>query len=255
MNKKYLLVILLILFIVPYGFSQETDEPREEPLPIGESVWPAIGLVDPVLVLGVASVIAIIAMVLAFLVRLHASEKTKKILFLSIAVPIAIATLYVSGATIYLNVVSVTEGPVHWHADYEVWACGENYELVKPKGLEGRVGPIVLHEHGDNRLHVEGLLLDLRQASLGSFFSAVGGSFSKEELIFPTDEGVNAWRNGDLCNGQPAKWHLFVNSEQNNEFGDYILSPHTSVPPGDEIKLVFTEKPLNEINPVLGEEP
>ena len=260
MKAQHLLLVLLVLLVVPVAFSHEIGEPHVEPsrplLSVSESFWPAIGLVDPVSILLIALIIAVVAMLVALLVRQTASEKTKRILFFAIAVPIAIATLYLSGATVYLNIVSATEGPVHWHADYEVWACDEKFELVKPTGLEGRVGPIILHEHGDNRMHVEGLLLDLRQASLGSFFHAIGGSFSREEFVFPTEkQGIKAWRNNDLCNGQQATWHMFVNGKTNNEFEDYIMAPFSTCPPCDQIKLVFTEKPLNEINPVLGEEP
>jgi len=111
-------------------------------------------------------------MVIALYTKTHASEKTKHFLFFAIAIPVVIATLYLGGATVYLNLVSETGGPIHWHADIEVWVCDEKYELKDPEGFDNRLGPVILHEHNDNRLHVEGLLLDIKQVSLGEFFQS-----------------------------------------------------------------------------------
>jgi len=88
-----------------------------------------------------------------------------------------------------------------------------------------------------------------------NFFKAIGGSFKNDELIFPTNEGLKEWRNGDLCNGQPGKWYMFVNGTLNDDFQSHIPAPYSQIPPGDEIKLVFTENSLAQINPILGEAP
>ena len=267
MYKKCLFVLIMVLFSAHFAYSHEVDIPHEETadetadetyqpyISVDESFWPYIGLIDPVIVLIAASFISSIAALVGFMVRSHASEKTKKLLFASIAVPVVIATIYLSASTVYLNIISVTDGPVHWHADYEVWACGESYELVDPRGFENRTGPTALHEHNDNRIHVEGLLLDLKQASVSEFFRAVGGDLTKEKLIIPTNDGLKEWKNGDLCNGIPGEWHVFVNGIKDEEYPAHILAPFSTVPPGDKIKFVFTEKNVSEINTMLGEAP
>src|SRR5687767_8188453 len=51
-------------------------------------------------------------------------NQVKKPLFILILLVVVSTTLTISGATVYLNIKSASGGPVHWHADFEVWACG-----------------------------------------------------------------------------------------------------------------------------------
>ena len=103
------------------------------------------------------------------------SEKTKIFLFLGIIIPIVLVTIYSAGSTIYLNIISETQGPVHWHADFEIWDCGQKIDLINPTGFSNRVGNPVFHEHGDDRIHVEGVVVEKKDVDLHSFFEVIGG--------------------------------------------------------------------------------
>ena len=166
----------------------------------------------------------------------------QKALFFLIAAPIAVATIYLAITTVYLNLVSETGGPVHWHADYEIWTCGVQYELLDPTGLDNKIGSPTLHEHNDNRIHVEGVLFKKNDARLGNFFKEIGGKFNGSELILPTKESLRTWKNDDRCDGKIAQWQMFVNGKKNEQLDDYVISPWTQVPPGDCVILEFDVK-------------
>lgn len=220
-----------------------------------EEVWYDLGLIDPLVPIAWASVVSGFFILASVYYRKHMGEHAKKIAFVAIAIPIIIATAYLSGSTVYLNLRSATGGPIHWHADYEVWACGVQHDLVDPTGLENRVGPPLLHEHNDNRIHVEGVPLHLEDVTLGQFFRAVGGSFDSEGLSFPTNQGVKTWKNGDLCNGSPAKWYTFVDGVLTENGYNHVYAPYSTVPPGNFIKIVFSEKQPGSINTKIFEVP
>lgn len=237
-------IILILLLLVPVATAHGDV-----------SVWDRLGIIDPLAVVLWASVISGLFIFFSLHHQKRMGGHAKKIAFLLIIMPVAAATLYLGGSTLYLNLASATGGPVHWHADYEVWACGEKYELMAPEGLENRVGTPTVHEHGDNRMHIEGVLLDKSEASLHEFFESTGGEFTGDSLRIITDEGMKGWTNGDLCNGKPARWHVFVNGKLSEEADMYIIAPYPDVPPGDRIKIVFSEKPPDKINPDLFEVP
>ncbi len=188
------------------------------------------------------------------------SESLKWALFLAIALPVSTATIYAGWATVYINTASETGGPVHWHADYEVWKCGEKIDLKEPHGLENRVGSPVFHEHGDARIHVEGVLVEKKHAALHKFFEVVGGQLTSDYLAVPTDNGVVEMRNGEQCNGEQGEIQVFVyKTTQQGEkpwtyiqqklpdFEEYVLSPHSLVPPGDCIVIELDqEKPTTD---------
>lgn len=200
----------------------------------------------------IASIIAVI-LVLFSIYEKDKSEKTKIFLFLGIAIPVILATLYSAGSTIYLNLVSETKGPVHWHADFEIWDCGEKVDLIDPKGMSNRVGSPVLHEHGDDRIHVEGVVVEESDVDLHIFFEFVGGILEEDYFYVPTNEGYVEISNDDLCNGNAGKLQAFlykvVNPDETKNwafeqqklenFEDYILSPYANVPPGDCIIIEF----------------
>ena len=213
-----------------------------------ETPWQKVGIPDPLNVL--FWVFAISAFVIAASVyyKDHIGMRAKKLAFICIAAPIMLGVIYLAGTTIYLNIKSVTGGPVHWHADYEVWACGRSYELMDPEDLSNKVGSEAVHEHNDNRMHVEGIIFSMEDASIGEFFEAVGGEMAGGSLSLPTPEGIKEWKDGNFCSGMPAKWYMFVNSVESNEWGGHIIAPYPDVPPGDRIKLVFTEKPAQQIS-------
>jgi len=120
--------------------------------------------------------------------------KLKMPLFIMIAFTMASSFFLLAGATIYLNVKSDTGGPVHWHADFEVWACGNELELRDPyEFLSNKIGTATLHEHDDRRIHLEGVPVETEvDATLGKFMYVVGGAITDQALLVPlnsVDEG------------------------------------------------------------------
>ena len=183
------------------------------------------------------------------------NEIMKRAVFFLIFIVVASVTLYLVLATLNLNRISDTKGPVHWHADFEIRVCGNEVKLAEPEGFSNRQGTSILHAHSDNRIHVEGVLVDKKLASLGNFFYAVGGYIGGDALALkvPTDKGLMFVHYGDNCNGKPGSLYVFVNGRLIDNPADYIISPYEKVPPGDRIKIVFTEKPAEEINPNIGQ--
>lgn len=108
-------------------------------------------------------------------------------LFASIAIITITATLYMAGSTVYVNTKSDSGGPVHWHADFEIWACGNELELRDPyEFLSNKIGTATLHEHDDRRIHLEGVVVDdSRDASLGKFFYVIGGAITSQAMVVP----------------------------------------------------------------------
>jgi hypothetical protein len=202
-----------------------------------------------------ALIIAAIIVALFVLYALHAekephyTETKKMVLFFGIVIPIVLATIYLIGATIYLNAISQTGGPVHWHADYEIWACGNKIEMKEPEGFSNKVGTEVLHHHGDHRIHVEGVLVDVAHADLHEFFEVTGGELEQDSITVPTSEYVASFKNGDTCNGYAGELQVFlyktvdgtVVQEKLDDFEDYVLSPYPNVPPGDCIIFEFDQ--------------
>jgi len=168
-------------------------------------------------------------------------------LFLAIAAVVIAVTAYVAGSTIYLNIVSETGGPVHWHADFEIWNCGSHVDLVDPSGFSNKVGSAVMHEHGDSRMHVEGVIVDYTDASVGKFIAAIGGELRSGWLRVPTTSGEVTMMDGDTCGNGKGKLQVFVWKTSNGRavqeritgYSDYVISPHGQVPPGDCIILEF----------------
>lgn len=181
------------------------------------------------------------------------SELIKKVVFLLIVILISITTLYLIITTLHLNIISLTKGPVHWHADFEIMVCDKEITLAESKGLSNKQGTDLMHAHNDNRIHVEGVILDKKQASLGAFFYVVGGSIANDGIKVPTKDGLISVHNGDLCNEKPAKLYVFVNGILIDNPSAYVIAPYEKVPPGDRIKIVFSEKAVEEVNPYLTE--
>lgn len=155
--------------------------------------------------------VLLVLLVIAALLWSQRHPKTKAPIFGLILVVVLGTTLTISGGTIYLNVKSATGGPVHWHADVEFWACGNELELRDPQGvLSNKIGTPTLHEHNDKRIHLEGVPVELPQdASLGKFMDVVGGDVTNHTLIVPVNEGDDLFENGEGeedgdGNGAPA---------------------------------------------------
>jgi heme/copper-type cytochrome/quinol oxidase subunit 4 len=179
-------------------------------------------------------------------------ESLKKYFFFSIIIPVILTSLYLAGSTIYLNQVSSTGGPVHWHADFEIFDCGKAVDLVNPTGFSNKIGTPTFHEHNDGRVHVEGVVLDNKDVSFESFINVIGGKIGEDLLELPTTEGLLARSAGELCpDGTIGEWNVFLYSVQGKNVGreklsltelkEHILAPEGSVPPGDCIILEFSE--------------
>ncbi|MDI6721014.1 MAG: hypothetical protein QMD85_01395, partial [Candidatus Aenigmarchaeota archaeon] len=129
---------------------------------------------------------------------------------------------------------SASHGNVHWHADYGIWICGERMHLEES---ESRIGTPLLHHHNDNRIHVEGVVYKTEDISLGKFFEAIGGHLDNESLKINLLNGsAMEVKNGDLCNGT---LRMHANGKENFEFGKFVITPYSTVPPGDVINITF----------------
>lgn len=203
--------------------------------------------------LGVFGFLLLLLLVnVAFLYR-NGSPYAKKLIFALMVLVITIPTLYFIASTIYVNIISVTKGPVHWHADFEIYACGEELPPPEPPHrLSNKTGTPVLHQHEDKRLHVEGVVVDLSDVSLRSFFAVQGGELSNRSIKVPTGTGFATYTNGDSCgDGVPGVWSVFlykVNTDTETisktkltDFADHVLSPYIEVPPGDCLIFNFGE--------------
>ena len=106
----------------------------------------------------IASILLVLLSTISLKVK-SAGSNLKKILFLGFVVVTISCALLLASLTIYLNAQSVSKGPVHHHADFEIWRCGEEVELLDPKGFSNKIGTPTLHEHNDKRITSRELLL------------------------------------------------------------------------------------------------
>jgi len=252
---SFLFILITASFVLANGGGHEGVNHDEDTEKHQESDWDILGLHNPLTIMGYGTIIAGLALIAGILFKNQMPEWLKHLTFILIAVPVILVTVYMVYATVLLNVESESGGPVHWHADFEIWACDEKIDLSDPKGLTNKVGSAVFHEHGDNRIHVEGVVLEEGQVTLGRFFSVIGGSFDGKTLSVPTNKGLKTWQNGYACDGGEGTWYVFVNGELIENPEDHIPAPYENIPPGDRIKLVFTEKPSFEINTEIGGAP
>jgi len=109
----------------------------------------------------------------------------------------------------------IHKGFYHWHSNIEVSVCGEPAKLRCGAGM---CGPMTLHHHNDDIIHIEGNTIAKEEdISLGKFLDGINLEFSGTNLF-----GKN---NGDLCpNGQQGTVKMYVNGQPNMEFDNYILN-------------------------------
>lgn len=192
-----------------------------------------------VLLIEIAAGILVLASFVVLPLKKHLNETGKKIVFWSLVIPTLIATIYFGVAIVNENIVSVTQGPVHWHADYQVIVCGERLDLVNPSFPRNKIGSPLFHEHDDDRIHVEGTVMELEDVDLGSYFNIIGGELSDGVLQYPSTNGMVEVRDGDTCNGQPSQLSVYVNGEKVEDYWDHKMYPNAYVPPGDCIIVEF----------------
>lgn len=184
--------------------------------------------------------------VLALILK-NASDKVKYILFAIIIIVTLANTIYLSGSTIYLNQISQTGGPIHYHADFEIYNCGQKVEIKNPQGLSNKVGSEVVHEHNDNRIHIEGVILDEHDQSLGHFFEQIGGQLHKEHMAIPTENGLVELESGQSCPEGQGSLQVFIYQTEGKYFSqqkladpeNYVISPYPKIPPGDCVIIEF----------------
>src|SRR3989338_938388 len=243
MKKRFLIFSVLIISILAVNFAL-SHEGEEEFVLDHSGLYPLSQLAAA----GYGS--AAFGDLILIIILLHKAmnDAVKRAVYIALVAVVFIVTAYLVVTTLHLNIISLTKGPVHWHADFEIWVCDKEIKLVEPKGLSNKQGTDLMHAHNDNRIHVEGVILDKKQASLGAFFYAVGGSLTNDGLKVSTDNGLFSFHDGDFCNEKPAKFYVFVNGNLIENPSPYEIAPYEKVPPGDGIKFIFTEKPIEEID-------
>jgi len=201
--------------------------------------------IEPTTIILIAASIALIASFASLAMGKRLTHTEKILMFTLISIPIMLSTLYLGAYTVNQNFQSVTGGPVHWHVDYQVWVCDERLDLVDPKFPSNKIGTPVLHEHNDDRIHVEGTIMRLSEANLGTYFNVIGGRITAQSITYPTqDQGIIDKTNGDLCDGQPSTLKVYVNGERIPNPATYVMYPHEKVPPADCVIVEFS--PGNE---------
>jgi len=240
MKKEVLLIVLCILSstLVTAHHTETTQE---------NDYYQSTAL--KLILYGTAVLLALTAIAL---LDKKASNITKHLLFWCIVIIIIITTLYSVTSTIYINHRSATRGPVHWHTDFEVWICGEKINLEDPTGISNRIGTPTLHEHNDNRIHIEGVLEHLEDGSLQNFFKVIGGEINHDSITLPTNEKIIKIINGETCEGQPATLQVYryfitnpeekpyiYQQEKLATYEDYLPAPYSYVPPADCIIITY----------------
>jgi hypothetical protein len=180
-------------------------------------------------IVGIGSALIIIFVVLAVLLA-KKQPKVKLPLFLGILIAVLGTTGVIAGGTVYLNLNSYVGGPVHWHADIEVWACNNELELRDPTGfLSNKIGTATLHEHNDKRVHLEGVPINAEDASLGKFMNVIGGQITKDTLIVPLNdndkmlETGHGEEDGDGSGGQaPEQIEPYLRTEADGKVAKFI---------------------------------
>lgn len=257
--KKSLPKLLLSLQTFLFWFSVPALAHEGEE--IIETTFPTPTLEDVVRtnslkVVTAASLLVLTFVVLTILLK-DRGEGIKKFLFAGIVLPTLAALVFLAGSTIYLNLSSSSGGPVHWHADFEIYDCGQKLNLVDPTGFSNKIGTSTLHEHNDLRIHVEGVVVEFKEASLGRFFQVIGGEITNDFIQIPTQEsGLVVRHNGDNCpDGTKGTLQVFLYKIKNavadqktnfvveqtklTNFAGYVMSPFSSVPPGDCLIIEF----------------
>lgn len=244
---KVTLCLIISLLLLPSLLAHEEEQEEDSNLQDNNDNNLELKQRSFNLAVGVAFYLVIVTLALLRYGKLL-SNGQKWWFYLAIVIPVVLVTLYAAGTTIYLNLTSHTEGPVHWHADVEIWNCGQRLDLRDPRGASNRIGTSTFHEHGDDRIHVEGVVMQLQNVNLHRFFEVVGGELTEEELVVPTDEGMVAASNGDNCGEEEGKVQVFVYQVKEGAYRqqkvteEYVLLPHSLVPPGDCLIIEFDQE-------------
>lgn len=196
-------------------------------------------MIEPIVFVKWCALWILVLSAFVIVVKKEKWEKYGKLLFILFAVPTLLTTFYLAGHTVYKNQISETKGPVHWHADYDIYVCGDRLDLVDPTGFLNKVGTPLFHEHDDHRIHVEGSVNRVEDVNVGAYFNVIGGEITNNSLKYPENNRVVEVENGDLCNGEPAELGMYVNGQKIDDPANYMYYPHPQVPPGDCVIILF----------------
>jgi len=218
------IILLSLLTSVAYAHEKKVHET------ITESLFHQFNTTT-VTALSIVGILACTIMLLTYKDTL--GENQKRIIFGIIVVLAIASTGYLVGNTVYMSLTSWSKGLVHSHADFEIWICGEKVVLPEPTGIANRVGTKDVHHHGDYRIHLEGIMKEREDATLGHFFDAIDVPFSNGKIL--------NMDNGDYCpDGKKGSVKMSVNGKlYDKNYRDYVISPYSQVPPGDFIKIIF----------------
>ncbi len=117
-----------------------------------------------------------------------------------------------------------TVGKIHWHANFDVYLCGERQEFTKGYDFEeDRIGTLQLHTHNDNVIHIEDRVIKKEDIALGRFFDII-------RIPFDNDKIMNK-KNGDICPNteKSGSVSMYVNGVENDEYRNFVPKPCTSV--------------------------
>ena len=263
---QYLSVTAIFLFsfvssVLANGGELESEDHHVE---VAEVITPTLEDIirsNSIKIVFISTAVVIITVILTIILK-NTSEGAKRILFATITIPIILTTIFMVGSTLFLNFKSISGGPVHWHASYEIWDCGNQIELLNPEGISNKVGSATLHEHNDNWIHLEGVVIEEDQASLGNYFKVVGGRLTDDGFELPTPDGFISRQNGDICsNGEEGNLQVFVYQTDGKVFTQkkldnparYIISPKGNIPPGDCIIVEFDTEEKDKTDRLCGQ--
>lgn len=195
---------------------------------------------NPLTFIWISLALGAVMTLLSFLFGDKLSHGGKILFFSLIAVPILLSSIYMGAHTVHENIISETGGPVHWHVDYQVHVCGERLDLINPTGLNNKIGSPLFHEHNDDRVHIEGTVMNVQSVDLQSYFAVIGGSLTETSLTYRDEnKGLVEVQNGDLCNGQESTLNIYINGQQVEDPLNHVPYPHAMVPPGDCVIVEF----------------
>lgn len=231
--KKSVIVCVVFLLLISLVFAHGDEEESKKSLDISTISF---------IIIGISSANALFILALSCFYR-----KQKALLFWILITPIIFTSIFLIVTTLLTNFNADSQGPVHWHADYEIWICEEKINLVDPQGFSNKVGTNLFHEHNDDRIHIEGVVTSMEEVNLQHFIETVGGEITKSGITLITNDGLVSYENGEKCNGT---LQVFVYKTENemqtqeklDDFLEYVPSPYSEVPPGDCIIIEFGEE-------------
>ena len=216
-------IILVLMFVLVISMPFVLSHAENRPAELKEQAQ---------LVLFLSGILIVVITIISLIIQKKKINGPAKVaLFLMIAAPALLATFYVAGTTILVNQKSITKGPVHWHADFEVWNCGRKLDLQQPTELSNRIGTPLFHEHGDDRIHVEGVVDDYGELSLPHFFAAIGGKIQ----VFVYRAVAFGDQDADVQDSFRVIQQKLASVEE------YSIAHYSSVPPGDCLIIEFDQ--------------